>query len=301
MRATLQLCTYNRARLLERVLEACFEQTVADDDYEVVVVNDGSTDETARVIEHARSRANVRFIVISQNNAGLARARNVGIARASGERIIFIDDDVLPLPNFVEEHLWGHARYPEAIVRGAVIKTQSFDALPPPMYSVRDFSANYFWTSNVSVPLQRLRAVGVFNEDFAEYGWEDIELGLRLRFAGVRSVFNKKAVAFHYKPPLERNDIEPMMRQARAQARTAVQLVTIHPHWRAYLASGNTIPHRVLHKWLRGVKSSRFFSGLLSAPPDRSPLRGKRLWAAHMLISQAYYEELERTLASSGV
>ncbi len=301
MRATLQLCTHNRAQLLQRVLEACFEQTVADDDYEVVIVNDGSTDETARVIEQARSRAPVRFIAISQSNAGLARARNVGIAQASGERIIFIDDDVLPVPNFVEEHLRGHARHPQAIVRGAVIKTQSFDALPPPIYSLRDFSANYFWTSNVSVPLHRLRAVGAFNEEFAEYGWEDIELGLRLRFAGVRSVFNKKAIAFHYKPALERADFDRMIRQARAQARTAVQLVAIHPHWRAYLATGNTVPHRVLHKWLRGVKAARFFSELPSAPQDRTPLRGKRLWAARMLVSQAYYDELERALASRGV
>ena len=51
MRATIQLCTYNRAALLERVLDACFEQTVPEDEYEVVLVNDGSTDGTAAAIE----------------------------------------------------------------------------------------------------------------------------------------------------------------------------------------------------------------------------------------------------------
>jgi len=300
VRATLQFCTYNRAHLLPRVLEACFEQTVGDGDYEVVLVNDGSTDETASVIEQAKFEAPVRFIVISQRNSGLARARNAGIARASGERIIFIDDDVLPLPNFVEEHLRSHERHPQAIVRGAVIKTQSFEKLPPPVYSLRDFSANYFWTSNVSVPLHRLREIGAFNEDFAEYGWEDIELGLRLRFAGVRSFFNKKAVAFHYKPAAEAQGVETMLRQARAQARTAAQLAKIHPHWRAYLATGNTIPHRVLHKWLRGVKSSRFFSPLLSGQQAEGILGGRSLWAARRLASEAYYEELERALAGKG-
>lgn len=298
MLATLQVCTYNRAHLLERVLEACFEQTVSDDEYEVVLVDDGSSDETARVIAQAQTHTSVRFVVVSQANAGLARARNAGIARASGKRIIFIDDDVLPLPNFVEEHMRWHDRYPEAIVRGAVIKAQSFDTLPPPIYSLRDFSANYFWTSNVSVPLHRLRDVGVFNEDFAEYGWEDIELGLRLRFAGVPSVFNAKAVAFHYKPAPHGDNLDGMMQQARAQARTAVQLAKLHPHWRAYLATGNTIGHRVLHKWLRGVKASRYFGALLSAPQNERVLRGKRLWAARVLAAQTYYEELERALAS---
>ncbi len=297
MRATIQLCTYNRAHLLERVLEACFEQTVPDDDYEVVLVDDGSTDHTSRVIERAQAQARVRFIVVSQSNAGLARARNAGIACARGERIIFIDDDVLPVPNFVEEHMRWHGNHPQAIVRGAVIKTHSFDALPPPIYSLRDFSANYFWTSNVSVPLHRLRAVGAFNENFAEYGWEDIELGLRLRFAGVPSLFNKKAVAFHYKPAPESENLDEMVRQARAQARTAVQLARLHPHWRAYLATGNTIGHRVLHKWLRGVKASRYFGALVSGPQKERPLRGKRLWAARMLTAQSYYEELERALA----
>ena len=56
MRATIQLCTYNRAALLERVLEACFDQTVPEAAYEVVLVDDGSTDATSEVIELARER-----------------------------------------------------------------------------------------------------------------------------------------------------------------------------------------------------------------------------------------------------
>ncbi|MBV8490554.1 MAG: glycosyltransferase family 2 protein, partial [Candidatus Eremiobacteraeota bacterium] len=144
MRATIQLCTYNRAALLERVLDACFEQTFPEDAYEVVLVNDGSTDGTPAVIERARARATCAFEVIDQPNSGLAKGRNAGIARARGERIVFIDDDVLPMPSFVEEHLRSHEAHPEAIVRGAVIVTESFDRLPPPIWTLRDYSANYF-------------------------------------------------------------------------------------------------------------------------------------------------------------
>ena len=56
-RLTIQLCTYNRARLLERVLEALFDQTAPDDAYEVVLVNDGSPDDTRAVIERVRPLA----------------------------------------------------------------------------------------------------------------------------------------------------------------------------------------------------------------------------------------------------
>lgn len=144
MRASIQLCTYNRAHLLERVLDACFEQTVAPSEYEVVLVNDGSTDNTLEVIERAQRRATCRFIVINQPNSGLAKGRNAGIAQATGDRIIFIDDDVLPIPTFVEEHLRSHAEKPKAIVRGGAINVESFEDLPPPLWNIRHYSGNYF-------------------------------------------------------------------------------------------------------------------------------------------------------------
>jgi GT2 family glycosyltransferase len=220
IRATIQLCTYNRAALLERVLDACFEQTIPDRSYEVVLVNDGSTDETPAAIERARRRAGCRFVVVDQPNSGLAKGRNAGIARAAGERIAFIDDDVLILPNFLEEHLRSHASHPQSIVRGGAINVESFDELPPPVWSVKDYSGNYFWTTNVSVPLATIRAIGGFNETFAEYGWEDIDVGLRLRARGVKAVFNPKALAYHYKPRPRAASVEKMVRQAQAQART---------------------------------------------------------------------------------
>ncbi|MBV8246677.1 MAG: glycosyltransferase [Candidatus Eremiobacteraeota bacterium] len=298
MRATIQLCTYNRATLLERVLEGCFEQTADPSAYEVVVVNDGSTDATPDVLERARRRAPCAFTAIDQTNAGLATARNAGIAASQGERIIFIDDDVLPTPVFVEEHLRSHAADPGAIVRGAVINTESFDALPPPIWAPKDYSGNYFWTSNVSVPLAVMRQIGGFNESFAEYGWEDIDVGLRLRFRGVKSLFNRRAVAFHYKPRPRRQNVDGMVRQARAQARTAVRLAELHPHWRTYLATGDTTAQRLLHKWLRGIKAARGFDSMLGDGPPDQPLTGPQLWAARRLAADAYFDELERARAN---
>ncbi|HEV2261378.1 MAG TPA: glycosyltransferase [Candidatus Rubrimentiphilum sp.] len=294
MKSTIQLCTYNRAQLLERVLDACFEQTVSGADYEVVLVNDGSTDDTPAVIARAQRRATCPFTVVNQPNGGLAKARNAGLAAATGERIILIDDDVLPLPNFVAEHLRSQEKHPGAIVRGAAINTESFDDLPPPIWSIRNYSGNYFWTTNVSVPLATLRAAGGFNESFAEYGWEDIDVGLRLRFSGVRAVFNPRALVYHYKPQPRGSDVERMVRQARAQARTAVQLAALHPHWRTYLATGDNPAQRVLHRWIRGVGAMRKFRSALENIEAQQPLDKLQRRLASRLAAEAYFEELDR-------
>ncbi|HVN70003.1 MAG TPA: glycosyltransferase [Candidatus Binatia bacterium] len=296
-RATIQLCTYNRAPLLARVLDACFDQTTPGDEYEVVLVDDGSSDETPAVIETARARASCAFVVVTQRNAGLATARNAGIARASGEQIIFIDDDVLPLPNFVEEHLRAHARRPRAIVRGGAIEVADLDYLPPPIWSIKNYSGNYFWTTNVSAPLATIREIGGFDESFSEYGWEDIDVGLRLRAKGVRAVFHPAALVYHYKPRPRTANVDKMIAQARAQARTAVRLIRRHPNWRAYLATGVNPVQRRFHAMLRAMRVDERLRKRLSGAGDRE-LLPREARAARALANDAYFDELERALRS---
>jgi glycosyltransferase involved in cell wall biosynthesis len=258
-------------------------------------VNDGSRDDTPAVIERARALATCRFTVIHQPNAGLAKARNAGIAQACGERIAFIDDDVLPTPLFAAEHLRSDERHGDVVVRGAVINTESFDKLPVPVWSPRNYSANWFWTSNVSVRRARLDAVGGrFDESFSEYGWEDIELGLRLREIGTKAVFNRRAVAFHWKPRPKGTNVAGMLNQVRAQARTAVRLQRLHPGWRVALAIGDTVPQRALGDALRKSPLLRPLERLAGAERPDERLSLPRLAAARLLASAAYYDELAR-------
>jgi glycosyltransferase involved in cell wall biosynthesis len=295
IKLTIQLCTYNRAPLLARVLEACFDQTLAPDQYEVVLVDDGSRDDTSAVIERAKALATCAFTAIRQPNGGLANARNTGIAAACGERIAFIDDDVLPTPVFAAEHLRSDERHGDVVVRGAVINTESFDALPPPLWGLRNYSANWFWTSNVSVRRERLERIGGrFDESFSEYGWEDIELGLRLRAIGTKAVFNKYAVAFHYKPRPKGTNVAGMLRQVRAQARTAVRLEQLHPGWRVALAIGDTAPQRLLGDAFRRSPLVGRLERIVGTSEAEERLSAVRLAAARLLASAAYYDELAR-------
>jgi len=214
-------------------------------------------------------------------------------SRARGERIIFIDDDVLPTPPFVAEHLRSDTAHPFAIVRGAVINTESFERLPVPSWTLANYSGNFFWTSNVSVPLPMLRRVGNFTEAFREYGWEDIELGLRLRYAGVRGVFNRFAVAFHHKPRPRSGNVAGMVRQARAQARTAVQLRERYDNWRVVLATGDDALRRSYHRARRMLGTmARLEARVGPLDVDRT-LDARELAAARALASEAYYAELD--------
>ncbi len=295
VRLTIQLCTYNRAHLLERVLEACFDQTLSPDQYEVVLVDDGSQDDTPAVIERAQRLATCRFTVVRQANGGLANARNAGIALCTGARIAFIDDDVLPTPVFAAEHLASDERHGDVVVRGAAINTESFDALPVPVWSFKNYSANWFWTTNVSVRRSRLDAAGGrFDESFSEYGWEDIELGLRLRALGTKAVFNRRAVVFHHKPRPKGTSVEGMLRQVRAQARTAVRLERLHPGWRVALAIGNSAPQRLLGEALRRSPLVPGLERIVGTTGSAEPLSGTRLIGARLLAAAAYYDELAR-------
>lgn len=296
MRATIQLCTYNRAKLLERVLECCLDQTLPADVYEVVVVDDGSSDDTPAVLARAAQRATCTLTVIRQANSGLAAGRNAGIAAARGARIAFIDDDVLPLPNFLEEHLRSGDAKPGNIVRGGAIEVEDIDELPVPLWSIRNYSANYFWTTNVSVPLETIRKIGAFNTSFAEYGWEDIDVGLRLRAIGVKATFNAKALVFHVKPPIYSADRDKTLAQARAKARTAIALTRLHPGWRTALATGINPMQRGLASLRRRFHAAQMLGRRLSQADAQRPLTRSQSATLHALANEAYYEELERAL-----
>ncbi|HEV3088134.1 MAG TPA: glycosyltransferase, partial [Candidatus Elarobacter sp.] len=233
--------------------------------------------------------------VVNQPNGGLAKARNAGIAVSTGERIAFIDDDVLPTPVFAAEHLRSDAKHGDVVVRGAAINTESFDALPVPVWTLKDYSGNWFWTTNVSVRRSRLDAAGGrFDESFSEYGWEDIELGMRLRALGTKAVFNRFALAFHYKPRPKGTNVEGMLRQVRAQARTAVKLEQLHPSWRVALAIGDTPPQRLLGEALRKSGLVPRLENVVGETSPDQKLSPAKLAAARLLASAAYYDELAR-------
>jgi glycosyltransferase involved in cell wall biosynthesis len=207
--------TLNRADLLALTLDRIANQTVARDQYEILAVDNGSSDQTRSVLEQkSRSYSNLR--TFSQLKRGAAATRNVGIRNARGEVVLFIDDDILAEPKLVESHLQYHAKHPRASIIGAV--TAPWEKAKDPFlrylrdrgifnpYSITggplDFS--YYHTGNVSTARSVLMEAGGFNEEFFIYGMEDIELGYRLEKLGSRMLHGPEARAEHqYFPTYE--------------------------------------------------------------------------------------------------
>jgi glycosyltransferase involved in cell wall biosynthesis/peptidoglycan/xylan/chitin deacetylase (PgdA/CDA1 family) len=98
--------TYNRAGRLRACLDALNHQTQPADDYEVIVVVDGSTDETLKMLENLVTNYALR--VLYQDNSGQNVARNHGVTHAHGQYCLFLDDDIMASPQLVAEHLRLH-------------------------------------------------------------------------------------------------------------------------------------------------------------------------------------------------
>jgi glycosyltransferase involved in cell wall biosynthesis len=199
--------TFNRLQRLGKVLAAFERQTIPADRFEVVVVNDGSSDGTEAWL--AQYRAPFRLRCITTKNGGPARARNTGIEAATGELIVFVDDDVEPSTVLLEEHVRSHRDDGNLVVMGPLQSLPRY-AQPWVAWEQANLEKQYqamargewepsfrqFWTGNASVAKRHLLAAGLFDPSYLRA--EDIELGIRLRDLGMRFRFNDKAGGLHY-------------------------------------------------------------------------------------------------------
>ena len=241
------VCTYQRRDTLERCLRS-FEEQTAGGRYELIVVNDGSTDGTRELLEGWDFRVPAR--VVHRENGGLSAARNSGIAVARGEFLLLVNDDTIAHEGLVEQHLAAHAReagevavlgsfeQPPEVLSGALMRVLEDDTLVFCFSQLQPGGRhdwNAFWTCNVSVPAEAVRAVGGFDETFRHYGCEDTDLGIRLYERGLEVVYEPRARATHD----HLLDLDDLIRRNRTTAKAWVRLFRKHPaamdhrYWRS--------------------------------------------------------------------
>src|ERR1043166_5591302 len=109
-RISVVIPTFNRAQLLRSSLESLATQSLPVEQYEIVVVNDGSTDETVAVCQEFETRVDLRCQSI--DNSGISAAKNLGLFMAVAPIVLFFDDDDLATPRLLEHHLRAHADHP---------------------------------------------------------------------------------------------------------------------------------------------------------------------------------------------
>lgn len=225
--------TYNRARVLHFCLEALKAQTLEPEAFEVIVVDDGSADPTPEVVRQHQAALPLRYVRI--DHAGPCVARNTGIRESQGEVLLFIDSDSLASPQLLAEHLRYHRRWPKLVVTGPVLLTRSPRPRRRPLLPW-DISTAPFAGGNASVRRVHAIQAGMFDEGFAEMGWEDIEFGLRLKRMGLTVRFNPRAVVYHYKT----GEVDPrgLIEYAEQQGRMAVRFYRKHPCAEVAMATG---------------------------------------------------------------
>jgi len=287
MRLSVVIPTKDRAPFVERALASLAAQSTPPD-FEVIVADNGSTDSTPAVVEAAARRFGYPLRRIAAGNANRALARNAGIEAARGELILFVDDDVWLPPGFLAAHGAAHDASAERAVSGPIVNVASYDEQPRP--GAQNFSNAFFVTCNVSVPKSALERVGKFDESFDLYGWEDTELGLRLREAGVQRGFAWDAYLYHIKPP-EIETLDVTIRKTIEKAKMAARFVRKKPTLRTRLATGAY----TLNLWRGklGAPLLPLYAGLASSP--RAP-KALAAYARARLLDGIYVERLAQEL-----
>ena len=246
--------TYNRKLILEKCLKALEHQHLTNGSavsgYEVVLVDDGSTDGTLEWLqENAADFPHVRSH--TQDHLGPAAARNLGVERSVGDTIIFIDSDLVVTENFLQAHadaLQGQLDVgsDRVFTYGQVIKTCNFDDPTAEPYKLTDFSAAYFATGNVAIARKWLTKAGLFDTRFQLYGWEDLELGVRLKAHGLKLIKCPAAVGYHWHPPFALEQIPNLIDKEIQRGRMGVLFYQKHPIWEVRMMIQMTWIHRLL-------------------------------------------------------
>ena len=245
--------TYNRLPILRQCLQALESQVLAAplEQFEVVLVDDGSTDDTVHWLDtHASAFPHVRLI--RQDHGGPAEGRNRGVDQARGDVIVFIDSDLVVTPTFLLSHAralqrrWHERGDRLCFTYGAVINTANFDAPTSEPHKPTDLSWAYFATGNVAIEREVLERSGLFDTSFRLYGWEDLELGERLRQMGVQLVRCPEAVGYHWHPPLSLAQIPDLIRVERERAKMGLLFYRKHPSRRVRFIIQYTWLHRLL-------------------------------------------------------
>ncbi len=255
--------TYDRLPILTKCLKALENQHIPVDDraisgYEIVLVDDGSTDGTLEYLqEMAADFPHLKTYL--QNHQGPAAARNLGVEKALGDTIIFIDSDLVVTENFLVAHAQAltNANSDRIFTYGRVINTCNFDDPTAEPYKLTDFSAAYFATGNVAIARHWLDKAGLFDTRFQLYGWEDLELGVRLKKLDLKLIKCPDAVGYHWHPPFALAQIPNLIDKEIQRGRMGVLFYQKHPTWDVRMM----IQMTPLHKVLWGILS---LNGLLN-------------------------------------
>jgi glycosyltransferase involved in cell wall biosynthesis len=228
--------TYNRGHALETVLRPLIDDPTAR---ELIVVIDGSTDHSLRVVQ-ALARRDPRVRPLPIANSGEMAAREAGAREATSEIVLFLDDDVLAEPGLVAGHAARHTAGGGDVVLGYM--PVELAARPSPEdFATRIYAREYegrcqvyeqdpisvlreLWAGNFSMHRETCLAVGMPNPRYTARYHPDRDFGLRCLEAGLTGAFDRSLRARH----LHSRPLPAFVRDARSQGAARVLMQTLH-------------------------------------------------------------------------
>ncbi len=262
MKISVVIPTYNRCPLLRRTLPTVLEQDFPAEHYEVIVVVDGSQDETTTWLRSLAPRCALQ--ILEQSNRGKKAALNAGVEAARGHWILFLDDDLVCDSKLLSEHARAHADHDPAVVVGPLLVDPhapptlvtewmrlNLDAYFEPLTPESNLQGpeNACVGPNTSLPRSLLSPGPVYHDLLFPRRLEDIELGLRLQKQGVRFLYQPQAVTYH--PPHKR--LGEILREAKLDGASLFQLCRKYPGYRAYTPLAQLGGEPAWKRWARQV------------------------------------------------
>jgi glycosyltransferase involved in cell wall biosynthesis len=230
--------TYNRLPILRKCLAALEAQTLPATDFEVIVIDDGSSDGTAELLTQYRPPFHLRYL--RQTNSGTGAARRNGVAHANGEYLLLMNDDTICARDLLEQHLkiqraylpqrWavlGDFEYPAASQQRALTRYFCVEPFMFPQVSMEagcPYGYSHFITCNLSVRRDAVVEAGSFDSTYKLS--EDTELGIRLHERGYRVLYHPSAHAFHDHLPYPARNL---IRRARVYGADYFHMFRRHP------------------------------------------------------------------------
>ena len=291
--------THERPDTLRQVLDALGCQKDPPS-FEVVVVDDGSADDTPSLL--AGYQPAYPFRHFRQANSGPAAARNRGVREARGERVLFLGDDTVPEAELLVVHARAHAEprtFPAAVL--GYTTWPRYRRVSAFLHHINEYGLqfgygliedrdsvpfNFFYTSNISLPRSLLFEVGLFDTTFPHAAWEDIEIAYRMEKRGMRIVYRPEAVARHH----HEISFESFRRRQQKSGESAAIFFAKHPELGDFLG----VPQARVFAEERSLAARLrpFWAGLA----ERWDLPGGRR-AMDRVLHDEYLRGLKRGLA----
>lgn len=289
MKLSVVVPVYNQEETISKTIDALLSQSFLHKNYEVIMIDDGSVDETFNVLKNIQKK-NKRKIKILKTvkKHGRGAARNLGIGRAENDIIVLIDGDIIVTRNFLEEHFKWHTKHPEenfAMVGQTTwspeLKTTSFmnwlehggrlvdfDKLKPN----QEVDYKHFYTGNTSFKRKFLIKNGLFDENFERNIFEDLELAYRLKDKGLKIFYNPNVLGYHF----HQTDPAKYAKRMIIVGKGAKILFKKHPELKNVVALTGYSPRTILnqvfsplyflagkitgdYKWIGYYYNARFF------------------------------------------